>query len=173
MLSEMPEIDNFRRRFPEIEPLLAGSIMGCGYSFAGEIHSFSMAQATFGTGVASVECMGQDNLANVLLHYESRPGKKRPDVMVHCLRGHGTWTWKQGMCAVAYGAKGCISSATMGDYEYPEGAVRILKKIKQMMKTRKSPVPYHDMLELIAIATAARKAQKERRLVMLRELWKR
>lgn len=41
-----------------------------------------------------------------------------------------------------------------------------------MVKTRKTPVPYDEMLKLIAIATAARKAQKERRKVMLREIWK-
>jgi len=92
--------------------------------------------------------------------------------MVHCLSEHIPWTWKVGLYAVAYGANGCIGSECMGDYEYPAAAVNILKKIKPMVKTRRPPVPYDEMLELIAISAAARKAQKERRKVLLREVWK-
>ena len=173
MLSEMPQAARFRRRLAEIEPLIAGSIMGCDSSFAGEIHSFSLAQNIFGAGVESVECIGEYNLANVLLHYAGKHGKKKPDVMVHCLREHGPWTWKSGLYAVACGGNGCISSEVMGDYEYPEGAVEILKKTRKMARTYKPVIPYNEMLELIAIAAAARKAQREKRTVKLSEVWKR
>ena len=58
----------------------------------------------------------------------------------------------------------------MGDWTFPEGAARILKKVKKMVQTGEAQVLREEMLEGIAIATAARRAQKESRRVRLKEV---
>ena len=43
---------------------------------------------------------------------------------------------------------------------------------KKMKKTRKPQTPHEEMIECIAIATAGRLSQKEKRKVCLKEVWK-
>ncbi|MFH2068919.1 MAG: hypothetical protein ABII89_05595, partial [Candidatus Omnitrophota bacterium] len=65
---------------------------------------------------------------------------------------------------------GAIHSPNLGDFEFPWAATKILKRIKEMVKTNKPPVPYEEMIECITVATAARLSQKERRKVYLKEV---
>jgi hypothetical protein len=61
----------------------------------------------------------------------------------------------------------------MSDFEYPKGAAVNLELARKMVRTGKPAVPYEDMLENIAVATAARKAQRTGRTIKLSDVWKR
>ncbi len=175
MLREQPEGIQFRRRLAELQPLKFGSVIGPGGNFAGIIHGLSLAQNIFGGGVVSVECMGQAELEHILLRFDGQKDKPYNGVMVHSLPrapdpSGAWWTWKTGLYATACSPERCIVSHGIGDFEYPYGAIRILEKIKKMVRTGKTQASHHEMLELIAIATAARRSQKEKRVVRLAEV---
>jgi hypothetical protein len=63
-----------------------------------------------------------------------------------------------------------VHSPAIGDFEFPYGVVEILKMVKKMVRTREVQAPYEEMIECIAIATAARLAQEEKRRVYLEEV---
>ncbi|MBI4232606.1 hypothetical protein HY605_05210, partial [Candidatus Peregrinibacteria bacterium] len=72
--------------------------------------------------------------------------------------------------ASVYSRRGDLHSPAFGDWLFPYAVIEILKMIKKMVHTRKPQTPYEEMLECIAIATAGRIAQKERRRVYLKEI---
>ena len=87
--------------------------------------------------------------------------------MLNCASGG---TVHCAMYASAYSGLGAIHSPPVGDFVFPLGAARILELAKTMVRTRQPQIPYADLLEWIAVATAARLAQKERRRVSLKEV---
>ena len=62
------------------------------------------------------------------------------------------------------------NSPPIGDYVYGYGARIILETIKKMVKTQKPPVPYEQMITRIAIAEAARLAQKQGKRVFVKDV---
>ena len=48
----------------------------------------------------------------------------------------------------------------MSDWDFPFGAAQILRIVRDMVETRKSPSITADMLEAVAICAAARHAQE-------------
>jgi predicted dehydrogenase len=167
ILRMLPQATLFRNRFREIGQPEFGTIKGGGDTMAGHIHAISLAQHLFGAGVESVECMGQTSLAYVHLAYGEKPDRPEHGVVLNCASGVGPH------CAVyasAYSSMGAVHSPALSDFEFPYGVVENLKMIKKMVQTRKPQTPYQEMVECIAIATAARRAQKERRRVYLKEI---
>ena len=137
---------------------------------AGHIHAISLAQHLCGFGVESVECMGKNQLGFVHLNYEKAKDKPKNGVMLDCDSGG---TWHCSFYLTANGNKGMIHSPPIGDFEFHYGAGIILKKIQKMVRTGRPQAPYEEMLENIAVAVAARLAQKRGRTVKLSEVWKR
>jgi hypothetical protein len=172
ILRAQPEGAQFRARLAELDPLKFGEIIGYGGSMANAIHSLSLAQNAFGSGVTSVECMGQIEVERILLRFGQRADRPLNGVIVHCLPGipGRRWTWNSGLFAVASSPERCIVSHGMTDYNFPAGAKIILERIKKMVKTRAPQMPYSEMIELIGIAEAARKSQREHRPVALKEV---
>ena len=170
ILRSLPEAANFSRRLPEVGQLSFGLIRGGGTSMAGHVHAISLAQHIFGNGVESTEAMGQHELGYVHLNYGGRKDRPSNGVMLNCDVGAG---WHCTLSAAAYGSEGEIHAGRMSDFEYPRGAAANLELALKMARTGKPVVPYEDMLENIAVATAARKAQKTGRTVKLSEVWKR
>ena len=167
ILRTLPQATLFQNRFREIGQPEFGTVKGGGDTMAGHIHAISLAQHLFGAGVESVECMGQTPLAYVHLAYGEKPDRPEHGVVLNCASGVGPH------CAVyasAYSSMGAVHSPALGDFEFPYGVVENLKMIKKMVQTRKPQVPYQEMIECIAIATAARLAQKEGRRVYLKEV---
>ena len=192
ILSHVNEIEYFRSRWCEIPPPGLGVVKGVGPSLGGIIHGLSLAQGIFGTGVDWVECLGTPPpealslrlndvkkygpfaagdmpLEVIMLHY---PDQRQ--VMVLNTR-YDRFDWFS--CEVWGMTKRTnppprmhLRSLEIGDTEYIGGSVNIIKLYKQMLDTRKPPIPYHVPLELIAIVEAARLAQKEHRRVALREI---
>lgn len=170
MLREVPQVTQFRRRFAELEYPDFITIKGGGTTMAGHIHAISLAQHLCGFGVESVECMGKNPLGFVHLNYADAKDKPKNGVMLDCDSGG---TWHCAFYLMATGDKGAIHSPPIGDFEFPYGAGIILKKIQKMVRTGHPQAPYDEMLENIAVANAARLAQKRGTTVKLSEVWKR
>ncbi len=167
ILRAVPHAALFRSRFKEIGGPEFGIIKGGGNAMAGHIHAISFAQHLFGAGVESVECMGETPLAYVHLDYGGKPGRPKAGVVLNCASGG---TPHCAMYASAYSSQGAVHSPAIGDFEFPYGVVEILKMIRRMVRTREVQAPYEEMIECIAIATAARLAQEEKRRVYLEEV---
>ena len=142
---------------------------GGGLSLAGQIHSISLAQQLFGNGVECVGCMGKEPTAHLYLGYGDRRNRPARGVVLNCHGGGGPHC---AFYASAYGPQGAVHSPAIGDYQFPWGAAKNIRLAKQMVQTGKPPVPYQDMIENIAVATAARRAAKLGRTVRIREVWK-
>ena len=63
-----------------------------------------------------------------------------------------------------------LRSNDIGDPEYIGGTYNILLLFKQMLETRKPPVSYEALIELIAIVEAGHMAQDQRRRVYLKDI---
>ena len=169
ILRSVPEAGLFGRRLPEVGELAFGTVKGGSTAMAGHIHAISMAQHIFGNGVESIEAMGKAELGYMHLNY-NRPDRPTNGVVLMCDVGQ---TCHCAMYASAYGTEGAIHSGAIGDFVFPKGAAINLTLARKMVRTGKPPVPYEDMLENIAVASAGRKAQKLGRTVKLSEVWKR
>jgi predicted dehydrogenase len=167
ILREVPQLSRFRNRFGELGAPEFGIVKGGGTLMAGHIHAISLAQHLFGDGVEAVECMGQSPLAYVHLDYGDKANRPSKGVVLNCASGESPHC---AMYASAYGRLGAVHSPPIGDWVFPEGATKILQKIKKMVRTGEAQVPRNEMLECIAIATAGRIAQKEGRRVLLSEV---
>jgi predicted dehydrogenase len=168
ILRELPQATLFRNRFQELNGAKFGVIKGGGFDMAALIHSISLAQHLFGSGVESVEAMGDKGFP-FIVHLDYAGKKNRPLRGV-VLNGDTYPTWHCAIYASAYSEKGAVYSDHFSDYEFIWGVVEIVKKIKKMALTRKPPTSYSEMVECIAIATAARLSLKKKRRVLLREV---
>jgi len=167
ILRTVPEAARFKSRLPEVGDLAFGAVRGGDASMAGHIHAISLAQHVFGNGVESVEAMGKNEPGFIHLMYGSRTDRPSHGVMLNCDTGA---TWHCAIHVSAYGTEGAIHSGPISDFVYPKGAAINLQLAKKMVRGGKSPVPYEEMLENIAVATAARRAQKLGRAVRLRDV---
>lgn len=166
ILRQLPQATLFRDRFQELGDVEFGTVKGGGIAMAGHIHAISLAQHLFGDGVEAVEVMGQTPLAHMFLDYGGKPGRPTKGVALNCDAGLSPHC---AMYASAYSAKGVVHSPEFGDWIFPEGAAKILRMIKTMVKTGKPQIAHESILELIAIAEAARKSQATGKRVSLKE----
>jgi predicted dehydrogenase len=167
ILRAVPQAKWFSNRLRELGEVGYGAIYGGGTAMGGHVHSISLAQHVFGDGVVAVEAMGPNELSYLHLDYGERPDRPSHGVMLNCDFGPMYHCSYQ---VSAFGARGAIHSGNIGDFEFPEGACEIVRRIQRMVQTRQATEPRSQMLENIAVATAARLAQKERRRVELREV---
>lgn len=161
MLQVVPQSIHFKSRFAELGAPEFATMKGSYF------HSICLAQFLFGLGVEGVEVMGPTPLAYIRLDYGEQADKPRDGVMIHCLSGGRPHC---SMYASAYSAKGVIHSPAIGDFEFPWGAARILEQIKETVATRRSPLSDEAMLENVAVLTAARRSQEEKRRVAVAEI---
>lgn len=164
ILSMVSQAEYFHNRLKEIAPVEFGTVKGHGGSLAGIIHTISLGQKIFGGGVKAVECMGQFECGHILLDYGDNPSRPKTGVMLNCDSGG---SWHSSLYSSAYSVKGQIHSSQIGDFEFPLGAVEILKMVKKMVKTNKPPFDYNLMIENIAVAQAARDSQKQHKKIYL------
>ena len=168
ILRMLPQAARFAKRFAEVGDLEFATVKGGGVKMSGHIHAISLVQNLFGAGgVESVGAMGQNELGHVHLGYKDAPGLPRCGVMINCDSGA---TFHSSFYASAYGPLGAIHSGNLGDFEFPWGAGAIIEKVKAMVETRKPPVPYDEILENIAVATAGREAQRTGKIVHLKDV---
>lgn len=171
LLRLSPHADRFRNRFEEIAPVVLGIVRGAvgkNGTLAAIIHTISLAQNLFGEGVEWVECMGTRPLEYLRLYYP-RSMSEGLEVLVinnYVIARH----LYCGFRADVYGKTGVIHSPFIDDFAFPYAGERILKMLKQMVKTRKPPISYDSMLELIRIVEAGRLAQKKGKKIYLKDV---
>lgn len=187
LLGILPHVDYFKREFGRIAPLHMGIVNGTGPTMAGHIHGIALAQHLFGRGVEWVEAVGDTPLELVHLYYPDFWVDILPSTELKCLgfdsmkeakkkKGLKVIISNAGLgphCSFyssVYGRRGVLHSPAFSDWEFPYAVVEVWKKIKKMVKTRQPQIPYEEMVECIAIASAARLSQKERRRVFLKEV---
>jgi predicted dehydrogenase len=167
ILGRLPQAKRFAARFPELGELEFVSIRGGGPTLAGQIHAISLAQNLFGTGVESVESMGENDRGFMHLNYPDAPNQPRCGTALNCDTGQ---TKHCAFSISAFGPQGAIHSDDMGDFEFPYGAHQIILSIKEMMDSGKSPISSNEMLENIAVATAASEAHRTGKRVSLADV---
>lgn len=118
------------------------------------IHGIALALNVFGKGVEWVEAMG--NLPLEYLHLHLRNGR---DVIV-LNPGVDVFPERCSFFVEAYSKMGVIHSGPIGDPEFLRGAARIVRKLRDMVRTGKPPVAYEDILEHIAVVEAGQIAQR-------------
>jgi len=171
IMSYVNELQYMKSRYAELtsEPL-RGVVNGVGGNtgLGGMIHGLSLGHAVFGEGVEWVECMGEGPLQYLLMHYTD--GK---EMLV--INAPPT-TWDLFICDVYSRRTGIplerahLRSNTMDDPEFVKGALNIVHAFREMVQTRKPPMPYSRLVELIAIVEAGRLAQRNRQRVHLKDV---
>ena len=128
------------------------------------IHGIALAINVFGTGVEWVEAMGTLPLEYLLMHLKNGRDVTvmNPGVDVFPERCH--------FYVEAYSKMGAIHSSPIGDPDFLRGADRIVKKIRQLARTRKPPRSYDDIVEQIAVVDAGQIAQRTGKRVFLKDV---
>lgn len=164
ILSFIPDLSSIKAQMAEIGNVRLGIVSGPAASQAGFVHTFALAQAVFGTGVKAVECYGSRPLKYIELYYPN-------DCEVAILNRLGV----DGMSVEIFGEARfprprSVRRYGIGDPSFTVGAYTIACLFRDMIRSRKPPIDYASMVEIIAMGEAARMAQREGRRVELREL---
>lgn len=183
LLRRNPLIDRFHRRFEEIDPVGMGVVKGVGVwkehteetGLDAVYHGLSLAQHVFGEGVEWVECMGTRPLEFVHLHYPiALPPEPIPSnfpkqgIEVLVISSHLPSPYCGFRCEVySYNHEGVLHSPWINDYKHPFAGQVILRMLKDMVRTRKPPIRYESILELMEIVEAARGSQETGKPVAL------
>jgi predicted dehydrogenase len=168
ILQALPQVKHFAARLPETGGAHSGTVIGGGITMAGQLHAIVIALTVFGNGVESVRAMGDHPLGVMHLSYGGRSGRPKHGVVLCCDVGpqfHCTFQIS------AYGSD-CAAHAppTINDFFFPQGAANILKMCRRMVRTGRVPgIEMNNMIEAVAIAEAARRAQKVGRAVRVVE----
>ena len=165
ILGYVNEVTYLKRRFREIVgPLRLGIVKGAGGPLGAVIHGIALAQGVFGTGVESVESIGPRPLDYLLLYYPDRI-----EVMVVNAKVFDGFRCDVYSQAGGHNPPlpGHLRSNTIYDHEFIGGALNILRIFKRMIRTRKAPVPYEQLVEPIAIVEAGRLAHERGERVSL------
>jgi len=128
------------------------------------IHGIALAINVFGKGIEWVEAMGTLPMEYLHLHL-----KNGIDVMI-LNPGVDAFPERCSFYVEAYSKMGAIHSGPIGDPEFLRGADRIVKKIRDMARTRKPPRAYADILEQIAVVDAAQIAQRGGKRVSVKDV---
>lgn len=152
-----PEFERFRDRIQEIGDPMMASFSGYGTHPAGLVHTTSITQLMFGSGISSVQVMHNPKQTAVWLDYDNNPNAPRHGVMIHTQMGDRPLT---GLAASVFGSINDIHTLVHGDRQYPHGTAEIIKNIKKMVETGRNPAELDDMVEAIAVIETFKKAQQ-------------
>ena len=167
ILRSLPEATLFAKRMPEIGGAQCGVVFGGSTHLAGLIHSISLAQHIFGSGVEQVKRMDCERQALIHLDYGQRDDRPKQGVTICCFVGPIPHC---ALYASAYGPKGRIHSPHFDDFVFPFGAAENLKKLRQMVQTGKLPVPTEEMIECVAVAEASRLSEADGKAVSVSDV---
>lgn len=162
ILRALPDAALFSNRLAEVGPLQFGCIQGGGPSLAGQIHTISLAQHIFGDGVTAVRAMGDEGPNTIHLEFGGRTDRPSQGVTLNCDVG---LVWHCAFHVSAFGPAGAIHSAPLGDFVFPFGAAEILRQVREMVHTGRSPEMTAGMVEAVAVAEASRRAHETGELV--------
>lgn len=170
---------SFRRRFAEIgEPGLL-VVKGVGFSNGAVCHGIALAHCLFGHGVEAVQYMGAGpgeaehwNLASAQNFLEYLLLEYRDGRHAVVMNTKNDWYPRTSeFYASAYSKRGVVHSPGIGDREFMSAGPVVAGLFRDMIDTRRPPVPYEHALESMAIIEAARLAQREHRRVAISAVW--
>jgi hypothetical protein len=161
----MPETARFRERFAEIGPLTCGTVQSPGREIAGQIHATCLTHFLFGDNVREVRAMNLRRQLVMHLDYGDVPDRPSAGVVYYGYGGPDSGFYLQ-----AYGAEG-KADAVINNWTYPNGATEILKTIREMVHTRRTPIrDIQDMMDAIRLMTAVRLAVKTEKPVQVSDV---
>ena len=175
LLRASPFLKRFRVRMEDIAPVQYVVVPCGGPSLAGIFHGVSTVQCVMGEGCEWVESMGPTLYDVLRMHYSGPKGGTE----VVMLNARGNPLSKKMTAASyehcryrvsAYGAKGSIHTPGVGDYLFPEGGMDIVRMAREMALTKKPPIPYDSILELMKMIEAARLAHNKGKRVYLKDV---
>lgn len=157
----------FATRLAELGKCDFATVQGYGDELNHLTHPISLVQNIFGDGVKEVRCTPGSPMRSIHLSWGDRAD--RPSQGVTILNNTGALS-HGGAHVTAYGAKGAIQSIPFGDWEHPYGALSILEAVREMVTTRRVPMPKSEMTEVIAIAEAAYASNQTGRPVLVQDM---
>ncbi len=159
ILRHIPTAQQFARRMDDIGGANSGIIRGGGCHIAGQVHTVSLAQAVFGSGISEVHACGPGEVGMMHLSWGDREDRPACGVAVH---HNVTEVYHSGMHVAAFGrGGGILAENNINDYHYPWGAANILRHIKHMVLTGEVHESMNDMIEAVAVVNAGRLSYKE------------
>lgn len=176
LLRFSPQLERFGKHLADIAPVARVDVPSIGPGLAAVFHAVATVQNIMGFGCEWVESMGPTIYDVFRLHYPGPKGGTEVIIMdaIGSSPGGVTYSSTYHHCelflASAYGANGAMHAPRVGDYEYPYGGTRIVRLAKQMALTKKPPVDYDSMLELMEMIEAARLAHNKGKRVTLKSL---
>lgn len=166
LLMHTDEVPSMLKRQAEVGPLQFGVVKGVnGWAtksgLEGVAHGVAMALATFGyDNIESVECMGDLPLEFIAMRYAD--GRKMLVMNTDGGFYGGKFVvevWGQRLTNNTPVRTNLQSEGT-GDPEFLTAGPKVVRLFKQMVRTRKPPIPYGQTLTWMRVIEAARRAQK-------------
>ncbi|MFH0962463.1 MAG: Gfo/Idh/MocA family oxidoreductase [Planctomycetota bacterium] len=149
----LPQAALFKHRFPEIGLVRRGTVIGHGPEPGAVADSLALALTVFGSDVKAVESMGAWPMELLHLKYDDEKTKHGWDVLVTNTAFQAD---RSALFAFANGV-GEIHFDQANDFYFPEGGWAVMEALKGMVRSRKPPVPYGEMLQAVAVAEKARR----------------
>ena len=162
-----PAFVRFRNRMPEVGVANFATLHGYGTEPAGLVHTVSITQLLFGPGIERVKVFEAERHTAVYLDYGDRADRPKHGVMINCDVGSRPFT---AMTATVIGTIAQIHTTVLGDYAYAHGTCEIIKTIRDMVGTRKTPDSMGEVLETIAVVEAFKKARAEGEAVAVEDV---
>jgi len=170
-LRMLPHVARFKARFAELEYVQRGMIEGQGPNPAHIADGIELTLALFGDEfrgrVHSVQSMGSWPLEVMLIQYGApRAARTLPVLLVNSAsQDHRHSFWVRAMSLA-----NPIDTRALDAFVQSEGGLSVMNAIKRMLRTRKPPLPYEQMLESVAVAQAARKAHNRARPIAVNKI---
>jgi len=175
LLMHTDEVPNMLKRGDEVGPLRLGVVKGVNgwgtkSGLEGIAHGVAMGLATFGYEVESVECMGQLPMEFITMRY--------PDGRQMLVMNTDGGVYSGRFVVEVWGERSStntpvrtnLQSEGTGDPEFCKAGPKVVKLFKQMVQTRKPPIPYEQTLTWMRVIEAARRAQRSGKKVQLRSI---
>lgn len=147
ILTFMPAVAQFVSRFAEIGQVHAIGIEGGGTSSAGLVHTIGLAHHLVGATGPEVSVIDGPRQTVIHLDYGAAPGRPQAGVTIKC----NISAPASGMYANAYGEQGRVD-VTVNDWKYTHGAAAILRHVRDMVTSRRTPRPQVEAM-LAALTT--------------------
>jgi hypothetical protein len=155
ILQTNPATAQIRSRLPETGGVEFGTVSCASTHPAALIHAICTAHHVFGAGITAVSAVSARNHIAIHLDYGERDDRPRHGVAIHC--GVADFHFTESFVS-AYGPKGAIQGLAMSDWNACEGSAEILRLVKRMVETGRTPALTGEMALAVSVMDAARQA---------------
>ena len=167
----LPQAAWFKSRFQEVPPIGSGMVLGRGPNPAEIADGMELALFLFGDEFGRkaerVQSMGRWPLEIASVCFSKARGKRTLHVDV--ISSHNSST-RNACFATAIGKRLPLHQDHMDAFAQPEGGRAVVNAIKRMIRTGEPPISYQEMIEVVALVEAGRKAHNKARPVPLKRI---